>query len=164
VNRHVGWLLSISCVVCQIGCDRGPELVDVQGTVTLDGKPLPFKGIYFFPDRGSGTEGNGGGGFTNPEGKYFLVANLGGTTTDQRGIQPGKYRVTVAEPVVPMSEKDFTSPKIQQPTDIPAPAIGATAPMKREIPMKYATAETTPLLLEVPKTGGTLDIELTKNP
>lgn len=155
-----------AAILTACGCDRGPKLVPVNGKVTLDGKPLPFKGIYFHPDRSAGTEGNGAGGFTDPDGKYFLVANAGGSTRDKGGVQSGKYRVTVAEPTVPISAKDFAPQQQQQSeSDAPAPAIGfASQPAKREIPAVYSSSELTPLSISVPENGGELNIELKSKP
>ena len=159
------FLFLAAAMLMTCGCDRGPKLVQVNGKITLDGKPLPFKGIYFHPDRSAGTEGNGAGGFSDPEGKYYLVANVGGATADKRGVQAGKYRVTVAEPVVPISAKDFAPQKQQSESDVPAPAIGfSSQPAKREIPAVYSSSELTPLSIEVPEKGGELNIELKSKP
>lgn len=149
-----------------IGCDRGIKIVPVTGMVTLDGKPLPLKSVYFFPDRTSGTEGNGAGGYTDPESNYYLIANLGGATGDQRGAPPGKYRVTVAEPAIPITAENFKEMTTTlTESDVPAPAIGLPArPEKRTIPAIYANAETTPLIVEVPENGGEVNLELTSKP
>jgi hypothetical protein len=148
------------------GCDDGIKVVPVTGTVTLDGKPLPLKSVYFFPDRASETLGNGAGGYTDPDAKYYLIANLGGATADQRGAPPGKYRVTVAEPAIPLTAenfKDMTAPSTD--SDVPAPAIGLPArPEKRTIPAIYANSETTPLIVTVPDNGGEVNLELTSKP
>lgn len=158
-------LLAAFGLACLSGCDSGPKLVPVQGTVTLDGKPLIFKSLYFHPDRDSGTKGNGAGGYTDKDGKYYLIANIGGATRDHRGIQAGKYRVTVSEPVIPISEKDFGPQKQQSETDIPSPAVVFSAqPAKREVPVAYATVGSTPLMLEVLEDGGDLNIELKSKP
>lgn len=148
-----------------VGCDRGPKLVPVTGTVTLDGKPLPFKSLYFYPDRSAGTQGNGSGAFTDKEGKYYLIANIGGTTRDQRGVQPGKYRVAVTESVIPISEKDFAPQAAADKSAEPGPGLIYTErPMRREIPSVYSSENSTPLVVDVPENGGTFDFELKKNP
>ncbi len=162
-------LVRTSLIVCfalsLVGCDRGPKLVPVNGTVTLDGKPLLFKSLYYYPDRSAGTQGNGSGAFTDKEGKYYLIANIGGTTRDQRGVQPGKYRVTVTESVIPISEKDFAPQAAPENPDEPAPAlVYSDRPMRREIPSVYSSENSTPLIVDVPENGGTFDFELKKNP
>ncbi len=102
---------------------------------------MPFKSVYFFPDRSAATEGNGAGGYTDGESNYYLISNAGGATSDQRGIQPGTYRVTVAEPAIPIDENSFASPT---PTgaagDAPAAAI-VLQPVKKgkaSIPSVYS--------------------------
>ena len=159
------FLFLAAAMLIACGCDRGPKLVPVNGKVTLDGKPLPFKGIYFHPDRSAGAEGNGAGGFSDPEGKYYLVANASGSTVDKRGVQVGKYRVTVAEPIVPISAKDFAPAKLRSESNIPEPAIGfSSVPAKREIPAVYSSSELTPLIIDVPESGGEVNIELKSKP
>lgn len=144
------------------GCDRGPKIVPVTGKVTLDGKPLPFKSVYFFPDRASTPQGNGAGGFTDNDSKYFLIANAGGATSDQRGVQPGVYRVTVAEPMVPIDEKSFGAPQATETSgDAPAAAIVLpTQKVKTAIPAAYSNPAMTPLVVTVPDAGGEINLEL----
>lgn len=144
-----------------LGCNRGPRLVPVNGTVTLDGKPLAFKSVYFFPTGGS--EGNNGsGGFTDKDGKYYLLANVSGTTKDNLGAQVGEYRVTVTESIIPISEKDFGPNAVL--ADADGPGLIPQKPVKREIPVPYTTESTTPLVIEVPEDGGVIDLALKKNP
>ncbi|GDX91662.1 hypothetical protein LBMAG46_16690 [Planctomycetia bacterium] len=52
-----------------VGCGRGdmPELGDVYGKVTLDGKPVPNINILFTPESGRAA-----GGVTDEEGNYEL--------------------------------------------------------------------------------------------
>lgn len=154
----IGWTIG--------GCDRGPKIVPVNGKVTLDGKPLPFKSIYFFPERTSTTQGNGAGGYTDTDSKYYLIANAGGTTSDQRGVHPGVYRVTVAEPMVPIDEKSFgTTGAPEANGDAPAPAI-VLLPQKAKtvIPAAYSNPALTPLIVNVPEEGGEINLELKSKP
>lgn len=148
------------------GCDRGPTIVPVTGKVTLDGKPLPFKSVYFFPDRTSTPDGNGAGGYTDNESKYYLIANAGGATTDKRGVQPGVYRVTVAEPMVPIDEKSFgATPSTETNGDAPAAAIVLpTQKVKTAIPAAYSNPAMTPLVITVSDKGGEINLELKSKP
>jgi len=52
-------------VVLLVGCDSGPKLIDVQGTLTVAGKPLDKIHVEFWP------EGNGPRsiGLTDAQGK-----------------------------------------------------------------------------------------------
>lgn len=148
------------------GCDRGPKIVPVNGKVTLDGKPLPFKSVYFFPDRTATPDGNGAGGYTDNESKYYLIANAGGATTDKRGVQPGVYRVTVTEPMVPIDEKSFGTTQLTETNgDAPAAAIVLpTQKVKTSIPAAYSNPAMTPLVITVSDKGGEINLELKSKP
>ena len=145
-----------ACLSLFVGCG-GPKLVPVKGTVTLDGTPLPYKSLLFTPE--PGTPDNGAGGYTDGEGKYSLTAVLYGVTKDMEGIQPGRYRVTVSEPMIPISEADFVGSPEDEDPEAAGTIIDPDTP-SQEIPAVYSSAETTPLVLDVPEEGGVLDIEL----
>lgn len=156
----------VACILFALtlltGCG-GLKLVEVEGTLTLDGEPLAFKSIAFVPE--PGTPGNGAAGYSNKEGKYSLLAIISGVTRDMDGVPPGRYKVIVSEPMIPISEKDFEAIKLEKEGDEPAPAIGfPTAPAKQEVPGLYTSSDTTPLTLEVPENGGTLDVKLDSKP
>jgi hypothetical protein len=142
------------------GCGRsGPTLVPVNGTVSLDGQPLAFKSLLFIPDEG--TPGNGAGGYTNGDGEYSLIAVVFGATRDFDGCPPGRYRVVVSEPTIPITEADFGPVDAYDEGDEPAVAVGPVSnPVTREVPEIYASEQSTPLLLEVPKAGGVVNVEL----
>ena len=141
------------------GCDSGPKLVPVTGTVTLDGKPLAHKSLMFMPEEG--TPGNGGGANTQKDGTYSLIASIPGGLTDEAGAPPGRYKVIVFEPTIPITED------LEVQGDDPSVLTPAISPdfgqRKREIPAIYAKQETTPLTIEVPESGGTVDLKLTSS-
>lgn len=143
------------------GCGRsGPKLVPVDGTVFLDGQPLAYKSVLFFPEEG--TAGNGAGGYTDGDGKYSLTAVVFGATRDYVGCPAGRYRVVVSEPSIPITEADFGPLDGEEEGDEPAVAVGPMmSPAMRAIPAIYSSDETTPLVLEVPESGGVVDVELT---
>jgi len=148
--------IALVAVVVLSGCgDAGPNLVPVNGLVTLDGKPLPNKSLMFSPIEG--TAGNGAGGSTNSEGKYTLVAMVSGATVDHPGVSPGRYRVTLFESMV---IGDAAAEGAGEPAVAVAPG-GGTA--ESDIPPIYGT-EQSPLILDVPESGGELNIELETNP
>ncbi len=144
-----------------LGCGRSiPELVPVEGTVFLDGKPLAYKSILFLPDKVTG--GNGAGGYTDGDGKYYLLAVIFGVTSDYRGCPPGRYRVVVSEPMFPITAADFGPLDVEEEGDEPAPAVGpSSSPPKIRVPAVYTSEQTTSLVGEVPETGGVVDLELT---
>jgi len=51
-------LLMLVLICCLAGCgQKGPRRYDVQGTVTLDGKPVPAGEVQFEPDAQQGNRG-----------------------------------------------------------------------------------------------------------
>jgi hypothetical protein len=113
------------------GCG-GP--VAVQGTVTMNGKPLPGAMVVFIPE-GGGPEA---GAMTDGEGNF----HLSGMKTD--GSLPGEYRVTV-------SKKDWP-PGVTPPE--PTKMTFASVLQKREtVPHRYTVQDKTPLHVQV-KRGG----------
>lgn len=139
------------------GCTgSGPKLAPVEGTVTLDGKPLANKSLMFTPIEG--TEGNGAGGTSDAEGKYTLKAMIPGATRDYSGIGPGRYRVMVFEATI--SGDAVVEDEGDEPAVAIAPAMGGG---NLEFPAIYGT-EQSPLVLEVPESGGEINVELKSNP
>jgi hypothetical protein len=94
------WAIAVGLAGLLAGCGGSEEdsysLVPVTGTVTLDGKPLEGVTISFIAaeDNKPRTDGNdqtgAGGTFAA---KY----------RNRPGLAPGKYKVTVSEPVRPGS-------------------------------------------------------------
>jgi hypothetical protein len=66
------------------GCDNGPKVVPVSGTVTLDGKPVAFGSIRFIPD-----SGRTGFSTLDKDGKFNLM------TDDRVGCPVGRHNVEV---------------------------------------------------------------------
>jgi len=151
------WACALLGTIVLTGCGgSGPKLVPVEGAVTLDGRPLANKSLLFTPI--GDTSGHGAGGASDAEGRYTLLAMVPGATKDHKGIAPGRYRVTVFEPTV------FSNVSVEQEGDEP---VAALAPdmggRESDIPAVYGT-EQSPLVLDVPESGGTMDVELKSNP
>ena len=123
--------------------------VPVQGTVTLDGQPLANKSVYFSPESGSGV---GGGANTDANGKYELLAFVTGATGESKGVPPGRYKVIVTEPAIPIEMKggDEQMEEMFMPDTV----------TKSTIPREYQFQDSTTLVFEVPAGGGTIDLEL----
>ena len=83
-------LLVLAMTLGSTGCGRSdlPELGRVQGTVTLDGKPLADVIVTFFPDTGRPAVAN-----TDSEGRYDLLY-----TNDVKGATVGPNTVRVLWP------------------------------------------------------------------
>src|SRR5262245_14649783 len=82
-------LFGLACMLC-IGCGNG--LSTVNGTVTLDGRPLAgsekLRGtVQFSPEDGHGTNAVG---YLDENGHYDLSSG------SRVGVLPGKYLVTIA--------------------------------------------------------------------
>lgn len=149
------WTLCTLCLLAGCG-DRGPPRVVVEGTVTLDGNRLANKGLMFVPE--PRTPGQGAGAFTDRDGEYSLIAVVFGGTRDYRGITPGRYRVMLYEPLIPIDGAADDGAESGE----PAAAIGLDLkPPKSDIPAVYRSEATTPLLVEIPESGGKFDFELT---
>jgi hypothetical protein len=68
------------------GCDTGPQLGQVEGTVLLGGTPLPDAVVIFQPTSG----GPSSHGLTDKSGHYELMF-----AADEPGALVGKHMVTV---------------------------------------------------------------------
>lgn len=153
--------LAVPFLFFALGCgDKGPRLVKVEGTVNLDGAPLPFKNIMFHPE--GKTPGAGAGGNTDAKGYFNVFAVRPGATIDVGGIPPGAYRVVLNEPLIPVDIP------IAPEGNEPAPAIGIpiAKPVKKsyKIPPIYNDPEKTPLKAEITENGGTFNFELKSKP
>jgi hypothetical protein len=73
-----------------VGCDQGdlPDLAPVSGIVTLDGKPVANKNVFFAPDKGRGSQG-----ITDEQGAYDLYY-----TAQVKGAIIGEHTVTISTP------------------------------------------------------------------
>ena len=143
------------------GCDSAPVLAPVSGTVTLDGELMPHKLVRFVPE--PGTPGLGAARNTDANGQYTLLALLSGATKDRPGVSPGKYKVIITEPQLPVD-----LPVADTPEGEPAPAIASPNAGRRrrrgDIPYRYTTEKMTDLRVTVPPEGGVFDLTLTTSP
>ena len=71
------------CLV--LGCSRGPSLVPVSGTVTVDGKPLQAGAVLVAP-----MGGRAAGGRIGADGRFTLS-----TWQPEDGVVAGSHRVEV---------------------------------------------------------------------
>jgi hypothetical protein len=87
---HILWLLTVAASGV-LGCaDSLPQPVPVEGTVTLDGKPLESGTIRFVPELGRPASSK-----ILEDGSFDLAGeSVDRTTTD--GVPPGKYKVQVS--------------------------------------------------------------------
>jgi len=117
-------VLSLSLVGCG-GTGDQPELGQVTGTVTLDGKPLNGVAVVFAPENGRPARGR-----TDLNGKYELTY-----IRQTRGTKVGRNRVEIAP-----SEEDEEDAEEQ--ANAGEPAAPKKAPTNREkpkVPARYNT-------------------------
>ena len=119
-----------------VGCEKGPEIGVVQGTVTLDGKPLDMVRVVFMPDPNEATHGAHSECVTDGSGKYDLLYSQ---ALDVRGAIVGWHRVIVEEIAAEESREQFRAIRV---------------------PDRYRMAAQTPLKFEVKPGEQSIDIEL----
>ena len=112
-------ILLLSLPSCGGSGDR-PELGQVSGKVTLDGKPLTGVAVVFQPDDGRPATGR-----TDAEGEYELTY-----IRNTRGTKVGHNRVEIApseggEDEEESDEEDPDSPQAQQPVNSRKPSVPA---------------------------------------
>lgn len=117
---NVRCLTLLLCVV-SLSCQGAPNVIEVDGVVSKDGKPLPHIEVIFYPDHETGTKGPESRGHTDQAGRYQL-----GTHTDADGAVPGKHRVCLVD----MKGRKFPGEKPAE---------------KSRIALKYASVGSTPL-------------------
>lgn len=144
-RNRIAFSVALAVLVGCGGDTRPFEYVPVHGKVTLDGKPLTLKNVFFHPEEG--VQGLGAKALTAADGSVELEAVVGGATEVIKGAVPGSYRVTVSN-----VEIDPGSPEgLQQPQNLKA-AI--------KIPSVYSSADTTPLRIDVTRDMKDVVIEL----
>jgi hypothetical protein len=129
-----------------LGCAKTPPPVTaVEGTVLLDGKPLPHALVQFMPESSDfGAELNSTG--VTDEMGHFTVTCM---RSNEPGAVVGKHKVVVSEGPVP-GEIKRNQEKVAE----------FTAKLKnRPIPANYGNYTATPLSVEV--TAGKKDYNLT---
>ncbi len=86
--KNTGWKLLV-LLAGVVGCGSdGPDLTNVTGTVTLDGKPVQGATLTFVPEAPGASPSYGS---TDAEGKYSLMYSR-----DKTGAMVGKHNVEIA--------------------------------------------------------------------
>ena len=133
-------LTSVLCLLVLCGCgSAGPEMADVSGMITLEGKPLSGAEIHFVS---SGFEGYGR---TNDEGRYSL----------DRGAPVGECKVYITKaPEGDPSGGVDTSIEGMDDEQMRAMAQGTQDPnAKPLVPPEFSDPENTNLSFNVPAGG-----------
>ena len=151
MRSNLGWILSLCACLYGCGGEVVPKLVLVEGTLTIQSKPLANKSLRFVPESGSGFIGHGN---SDENGKYRLLAIVPGAISDHVGLPPGKYKVIVFEPMAVMQ-----TPGASGSGEMLIPSATGS-----EIPLEYQSENTTRLFVEVLAAGGKIDLELSVVP
>ena len=127
-------LVALSWLMCCPGCggrSGRPALATVQGSVTLNGQPLPNAQVWFDPQAGGRTST----AVTDKSGRFELPYALG-----EKGAIIGEHNVRISTFV--------------QGGDEP----GSTATVLEKVPAKYAVPSG--IVKKVSEGNNTIDIEL----
>jgi hypothetical protein len=141
--------LFLAVALGSIGCGKTPlEYAEVEGKVTLNGKPLPNVEVVFMPlvtDAKSPMNPTSTS-YTDDKGHYSLWCGQ----TDTAGAVVGTYRVVVNDiAAIPMPPLEFG--------DDPA-AARAHKPGPLRVPSKYSSAAQTPFR-DVKVTSGKVSLD-----
>jgi hypothetical protein len=117
-----------------------PELGQVKGTVTLDGKPLSGMAVVFQPDNGRSAHGR-----TDAEGKYELtyIRDVKGTKIGHNRVEIGPSEAEEEEEDAPEMEGDDAPPPVQQPARTGKPKIPARYNTRSELEADVKPGENT---------------------
>jgi hypothetical protein len=133
--------LAAALVLAGSGCSgKGP--VKVNGSVTLDGKPLSNATVTFIPEQGAGRNATG---TTDQSGNFRLT-----TLKPDDGAMPGDYKVTVQQvegaEAPPAADMKTAMEGYQK-------AVAKFKPKASIIPAKYSDPGKTTLRQKVPAEG-----------
>jgi hypothetical protein len=121
--RHTASLLLLPAALALLGpgCSPAPskatpDLTVVEGTVRINGQPVPFATVTFFPLRAGLSENSQSSGVADASGRFRLLTN----GTD--GAYPGQCIVTVSEEALtpgnegnpPMARSGLSNPPIPE--------------------------------------------------
>jgi hypothetical protein len=155
IRKDLGVLTACLFLTSAWGCggEKGPSLVNVKGTVTLNGAPLEGAEVLFSPDS-SNKDGLVGNDVSGPTGNYKAM------TQGRAGLVPGKYKVKVTKssapkpkPAVGDTESD---PYMDQLGAELAAKVGGGGPKGVAAP----TVITQEFDREIPPEGGVQDFDL----
>lgn len=138
-------ILSIAITSPCMGCG-GSKLVDVEGSVTLNGQPLSGASVTFHPVGNAGVA-DVPYAVTGSDGVFVL-----GKINQERGAMPGVYRVSVSK---------VESPEITTEDGLmPADADPRGLQPKWHTPKKYADADSSGFEVEVVRGMDAVELSL----
>ena len=141
-HRVVPFVTLIGLLVI-VGCDSGPTLVEVQGTVKANGKPLNKIQVEFWPV----ASGPRSMGTTDEQGHYSLLVDDG----VRKGAIVGSHNVVLKDVGV-LGDK-FMGRKGED--------VDMTKGKKSQIPLIYTDPLKTTIKKEVKSGPNVIDIDVT---
>jgi hypothetical protein len=119
------------------GCDSGPPVAEVSGTVSYDGKPIEKGNIAFFPDGGKGQPAGG------------LIENGAYTV---KNVSHGIMKVEIHAPKVVGKRKLYQNDPKSAEIEI----------SHESLPERYSNHDKSELILEVKERAVKKDFDLKK--
>lgn len=104
-SNRIWILLSLAIAAFLHGCDNGPLVSSVKGTVKLDGNPLPNATVVFTPEKA----GRSSLGRTNEAGEYKMLFS---PEKDGAIVGPMRVRITVAEEFTDSKDRSRMRPEV----------------------------------------------------
>jgi hypothetical protein len=104
VKGAIWYVVLVLAIGFSAGCNRGEKRVSVEGTVTLDGQPLPEAHVMFYPQDASPTDQKLYFGSTDQNGRFVLRSSSDGS----EGAPPGRYNVTLTTAVAKQDATETT--------------------------------------------------------
>jgi hypothetical protein len=139
------WLALACCSLA--GCGSREERAEVEGVVTLGGKPAANIEVVFLPDPELGSTGPRAAALTDEEGHYRLHADRG-----EDGAVVGKYRVLIVD-----NGARSRTPRPSDPEGEATPVLKVSSPQpgpkKSRVPARYGSVTSTPLQAIEVKSG-----------
>ena len=142
------------------GCRREHPYGEVEGVVTLDGKPLAHAEVVFMPDPEKGNSGRRSVALTDDQGHYRIASDAG-----RAGAPVGVHRVCVNDMLAgspgmppPVVQPDENA---KAPAGTPPPAPGPGGQKRSRFPPAYSSAIDTPFRdIEVKEGSQVINLEL----
>lgn len=140
MRKVVSLVVIVMLSVITLGCGRSPpQIVEGEGVLTLDGKPLPHATVHFTPQLQDWGADFDSSAVTDDQGKFVLICHNTGTA----GVAVATHVVTISEGPLPAEARSLTNEGMM---------IGIEFRKKlqnRPIPAQYANIVESPLKVEV---------------
>jgi len=146
-RRILLWLSVLGFAWIATGCGSGlPETAEVNGTVTLDGKPVDGAIVVFFDPDGA----HPARGVTDGSGKFTLTTFEAGD-----GAVLGQHKVSVSK-----IDESAKAPAGAEGQDTPSVSEDISESAKNLLPVLYSSPSTSGLTVEVKKGMDPVVLEL----